>query len=412
MLGQEAAFGGVGDVAVGQQVAFSRLRIRIDDLPPGASYHVTTPYGERDVVADDRRPGVRDRGPGLPRAALRLRGRSQRCRSARSCAGTAARPRATSATPNVEHTVVGSPTGDNFFRVEGAGHRRPGRGRPSRRTCSPCRAGSPRPRATVDLPGDLYAVGTPGPDHAVVPRRVRDRLHDRRIRPTGPAPRRRSYTSTADDPAATVTLPGEDGAMTLKYARASRGPDQRGVHRGVLRPHGPLGRQRDPWLPRSPRRCSRVGRTSSSRPRRTAFRLTGPSTTRPTGPVRVWTAPATRWGRPASSRLAIPVTRTTVVTALSVPDATAQSGRSRIRARFRYVIHNLRDVSTEHALRLPGHAHRHRPAGRPGRAQGGPRRARAVPRRPAVPGRRRPAGPDPRDLVPGQLPGRVLLVVR
>ena len=34
VLGQEAAFGGVGDVAVGQQVAFSRLRIRIDDLPP------------------------------------------------------------------------------------------------------------------------------------------------------------------------------------------------------------------------------------------------------------------------------------------------------------------------------------------------------------------------------------------
>lgn len=54
ILAQEAAFGGSGDVAIGQQVAFSRLRIRIDDLQPGAVYQVTTPYGERNVVADDR----------------------------------------------------------------------------------------------------------------------------------------------------------------------------------------------------------------------------------------------------------------------------------------------------------------------------------------------------------------------
>ena len=38
VLAQEAAFGGTGEVAVGEQVSFARLRIRLDDVEPGETY--------------------------------------------------------------------------------------------------------------------------------------------------------------------------------------------------------------------------------------------------------------------------------------------------------------------------------------------------------------------------------------
>ena len=84
--------------------------------------------------------------------------------------------------PTVEHTVTGSPTGANLFRVEGPDVGGPGvnvietdlfavQGRVA------------RPRGTVDLPGDLYVTGQRLTLDLLVPGRVGDPLHHRRHQP-------------------------------------------------------------------------------------------------------------------------------------------------------------------------------------------------------------------------------------
>ena len=158
IMAQEAAFGGVGDVAVGQQVAFSRLRIRIDDLVPGATYHVTTPYGERDVVADDRGRvfTTEDEGCLSPVCDFEAGLNGQSGPFLRWDTGA---PPGYVGDPTVEHAVVGSPTGDNFFRVEGPGLTGPDVG--SIETDQFTVQGRiAQPRGTVSLPGDLYESGT------------------------------------------------------------------------------------------------------------------------------------------------------------------------------------------------------------------------------------------------------------
>ena len=54
ILALEAAFAGIGAVAAGQQMVFGRVRLRIDDVEPGATYTATHPYGVLSGVADDR----------------------------------------------------------------------------------------------------------------------------------------------------------------------------------------------------------------------------------------------------------------------------------------------------------------------------------------------------------------------
>lgn len=55
IMALEAAFGGAGAPAVGANVVFARIRVRMDDLVPGAMYSVDHPYGEfTDLEADDR----------------------------------------------------------------------------------------------------------------------------------------------------------------------------------------------------------------------------------------------------------------------------------------------------------------------------------------------------------------------
>ena len=55
ILALEAAFGGAGVPAPGMNVVFARIRVRIDDVIPGAMYTVTHPYGVTDPLeADDR----------------------------------------------------------------------------------------------------------------------------------------------------------------------------------------------------------------------------------------------------------------------------------------------------------------------------------------------------------------------
>jgi hypothetical protein len=54
ILALEAAFGGTGAVLDGQQMVFGRVRLRIDDVEPGATYTATHPYGVISGEADER----------------------------------------------------------------------------------------------------------------------------------------------------------------------------------------------------------------------------------------------------------------------------------------------------------------------------------------------------------------------
>lgn len=55
ILALEAAFGGSGEPDPTARIVFSRIRVRIDDVVPGATYTITHPYGRAvDLEADDR----------------------------------------------------------------------------------------------------------------------------------------------------------------------------------------------------------------------------------------------------------------------------------------------------------------------------------------------------------------------
>lgn len=129
VLAREAAFGG-GDEAVrdGDQVSFSRVRIRATVPVAGATYRVTHPYGVdtfEDVPAGPR--GINfteDIG-----CALSPNPANPRCDFADAFFGRVdpfltwapngdAPPAGYVGDPNVPHEVVGSPFGTNFFRVE------------------------------------------------------------------------------------------------------------------------------------------------------------------------------------------------------------------------------------------------------------------------------------------------------
>ena len=122
VLAQEAAFGGAGTVVPGEQISFARLRIRLDDVVPGAKYTVTSPYGVDVVTADDR---------GRARSTEDVGCLAAPCTWKESLDGrigpflrwdpsiAPAAPVGYVGNPLVEHQVVGSPHGTNFFRVEG-----------------------------------------------------------------------------------------------------------------------------------------------------------------------------------------------------------------------------------------------------------------------------------------------------
>jgi len=123
VMAQEAAF--TNEVAeAGQQTAFSRLRIRVSGLVAGAVYTITHPYGTVTLTADPTgvinytadygcfdtpcNQTTYDRalnGP-IPGPFLQW---------------DEGAPTGYIGDPEVEHTVTGSPTGNNFFQIEGPG---------------------------------------------------------------------------------------------------------------------------------------------------------------------------------------------------------------------------------------------------------------------------------------------------
>ncbi|HEU4594700.1 MAG TPA: choice-of-anchor D domain-containing protein [Pyrinomonadaceae bacterium] len=145
VLAKEAAFT-TEDATVGNQISFSRVRIRIDELVPGASYTVTHPYGVVTLIADGdglatldaavvddggavvQASGSDDDGGeidttediGIGPSDFReaLKGRFSTYLRWNPAVAPAA-PTGYIGNPNVLHTVIGSPFNTNFFRVVG-----------------------------------------------------------------------------------------------------------------------------------------------------------------------------------------------------------------------------------------------------------------------------------------------------
>ncbi|MET0626530.1 MAG: choice-of-anchor D domain-containing protein [Pyrinomonadaceae bacterium] len=143
VLAKEAAFT-TENASVGNQITFSRIRIRIDGLTPGATYTITHPYGTATLVADgdglaaltfdpdggtlaarggdDEPEGEIDTtedigiGPSDYREALKGKF-STYLRWDPAFAPAA--PAGYIGDPNVNHRVIGSPFNTNFFRIAG-----------------------------------------------------------------------------------------------------------------------------------------------------------------------------------------------------------------------------------------------------------------------------------------------------
>jgi hypothetical protein len=125
VLGLEAAFGGTGAVAEGQQVVFGRVRYRVTNAVPNAEYTFTHPYGTETVTADpDGRLFFTDDigiTPGRFDDALnsRIAPFLRWTSGAAKAPGEADPPAGYIGDGATDHTITGSPVSQNFFRIEG-----------------------------------------------------------------------------------------------------------------------------------------------------------------------------------------------------------------------------------------------------------------------------------------------------
>ncbi len=121
VLALESAFGGAEEIVDGNQIAFGRVRIRLEGVTPGAEFTVTHPYGRDVVQAEDDRGRARmteDIGCATPcDFTLPL---TSRVGPFLRCVDPAP-PEGSVGDLVTACTVTGSPTGNNFFRVEGPG---------------------------------------------------------------------------------------------------------------------------------------------------------------------------------------------------------------------------------------------------------------------------------------------------
>lgn len=118
IMALEAAFGAAGQPIPGLQVVFARMRVRIDDVIPGAPYVVTHPYGETAALFADEGGRVfytEDLGivEGDPTAVLRSG------RIAPFLRWQAGAPPGYLGDGVSERPVTGSPFGTNFVSIAG-----------------------------------------------------------------------------------------------------------------------------------------------------------------------------------------------------------------------------------------------------------------------------------------------------
>jgi hypothetical protein len=121
VLAKEAAFT-TEEAEVGGQITFDRIRVRIDELTPGATYTITHPFGVMTVVADGDGEinTTSDIGCGGSPCDFRmLMSSSQNVFLRWDPAFLPAAPAGYLGDPSVLHRVTGSPTGSNLFKVVG-----------------------------------------------------------------------------------------------------------------------------------------------------------------------------------------------------------------------------------------------------------------------------------------------------
>ncbi len=122
VIALEAAFAN-GPVAAGDQVAFGRVRVRVDNLVAGETYTVTTPVGVFSLVATGSGPNsintTTDVGlvPGVFPAAINNVGPFLSWDADLPILDLAGNEYV--GNPGLDHTITGSPTGTNFFRIDG-----------------------------------------------------------------------------------------------------------------------------------------------------------------------------------------------------------------------------------------------------------------------------------------------------
>ena len=121
VLAKEAAFT-TEDATIGNQIAFDRVRVRMDGVTPNATYTVTHPFGVLTVVADGdgEVDETEDIGCGASPCDFRIEFKGKIGVFLRwDPAVTPLAPIGYLGDPNIPHTVIGSPLNTNFFRVVG-----------------------------------------------------------------------------------------------------------------------------------------------------------------------------------------------------------------------------------------------------------------------------------------------------
>ncbi|WP_200954774.1 chitobiase/beta-hexosaminidase C-terminal domain-containing protein, partial [Arthrobacter sp. Soil782] len=338
IMATEAAFGGAGDVAQGQQNAFARMRIRFDGAQPLATYTATTPYGIFEVTADDR---------GRVRFTEDLGCLQQPCDWTEPLEGKigpflrwdADAPAGSIGDPNIPHTVTGSPSGTNLFRLEGPGMEA------AETNLFAVQGKIATVRAGVDKPGGVYRAATTVNIQASFPDEAKIVYTTDGSTPAvdadgGVTNGETWMPSTTDNDVAPVLL-ATPGTTKLQYMAVSLAePTQR---TGVQVETYNLDAT-SPWIAASP------DATKPSHPGPQQVTLTG-TTAEGAGPARIYYTldgsdpTVDDSGNPTAATVEftdtpITVGSTTLIRAMSV-DATDRAGEIRD---FRYVIHNLKTV--------------------------------------------------------------------
>jgi len=120
---QEAAFGGAdGAARAGEQIAFGRVRVRLNGMVPGASYTVTQPYGTNTYTADEDGQVFVTEDIGcfdLPCDFTKPNASSVTSYLRWDPAVGGAAPAGYVGDPTVPHEILPGPAGFDFFRVRG-----------------------------------------------------------------------------------------------------------------------------------------------------------------------------------------------------------------------------------------------------------------------------------------------------